>query len=230
MSAKFRALTLCFMILALCCTLTGCMDAMFEYLQPGYSKPATGLQSQNTQIEDDDSILDTESATSNKKPGKETTPTTPATTVPPTTVPATTAPTEPAVEEEEESSKILCGYITGEPLNVRSGPGKEYEVVDTLHINNTVYIYETQDGWGRTDKGWISMDYFSIEPVESEKPADVVIRTGYITGEPLNIRSGPGKDYESVGFLYKGDYVEIFETSGDWGRIDKGWINLDYVG
>jgi len=58
-------------------------------------------------------------------------------------------------------------------------------------------------------------------------------RMGTITGSSLRIRSGAGTGYSVVGFLNKGDRVEILETkdvgSTVWGRIAQGWISMDYV-
>ena len=62
-----------------------------------------------------------------------------------------------------------------------------------------------------------------------------VVATGtvYSATGTLNVRSGPGTQYEKVGILYNGDRVEIYEikpTVGyGWGRIDIGWISLEYV-
>ena len=56
---------------------------------------------------------------------------------------------------------------------------------------------------------------------------------GTVTGDKLNIRSGPGTGYGSVGTLNSGDEVEILytvEVDGvTWGNIEKGWISMDYV-
>jgi len=41
----------------------------------------------------------------------------------------------------------------------------------------------------------------------------------------LNIRTGPGVQYASVGYLKKGQVVEVLErkVTGEWARHDKGW-------
>jgi N-acetylmuramoyl-L-alanine amidase len=45
----------------------------------------------------------------------------------------------------------------------------------------------------------------------------------------LRIRSGPGTNYSIIGGYWSGNKVSVLETSGDWGRTDKGWINLLYT-
>lgn len=65
----------------------------------------------------------------------------------------------------------------------------------------------------------------------------------------LNVRKGPGYDFDNIKFvefpeairieifnqthknrdaIVKGMKFEVFETKDNWGRIDLGWINLDY--
>ena len=49
----------------------------------------------------------------------------------------------------------------------------------------------------------------------------------------LRIRKGPGTNYQTVGSLAAGTTVRIYETTGGgaqlWGRIDQGWISMNYV-
>ena len=64
--------------------------------------------------------------------------------------------------------------------------------------------------------------------------AEEVIDTGTVKCDTsVNIRSGPGTNYTPAGSAYNGDKVNIYEkkTVGTqiWGRIDGGWICLDFV-
>lgn len=49
----------------------------------------------------------------------------------------------------------------------------------------------------------------------------------------LNIRSGPGASYEKMGRLESGETVIVTKVqsngSSQWGKIDRGWICMDYV-
>lgn len=55
-----------------------------------------------------------------------------------------------------------------------------------------------------------------------------------ISRDDLNIRTGPGSKYESVGYTGKGTFT-IVEVSGNWGLLKSyskkkdGWICLDYI-
>ena len=129
-------------------------------------------------------------------------------------------------------SKTAKGIVTGNELNIRSGPGTGYQSVGSMNYGERVTILEqfTYNGvtWGCTKSGWISMQYVYVD---GTGPDDEVFAV--VTGDELNIRSGPGTGYESVGSLEYGDEVTIlFELEvGDttWGNISKGWICMDYV-
>ena len=73
------------------------------------------------------------------------------------------------------------------------------------------------------------MDYVYVDGTVGEGGGAAII-----TGDQLNIRSGPGTNYASVGTLNSGDEVNIlaqFTINGKiWGCISKGWISMDYVG
>ena len=52
------------------------------------------------------------------------------------------------------------GEITADPaLNIREKPKASSAVVGNYPSGEIVTILETKNGWGRTDKGWIHMDY-----------------------------------------------------------------------
>ena len=65
--------------------------------------------------------------------------------------------------DEPESEDITIGVITADVLRIRMGPGTGNVVVGSYKMGETVTILEkTRVGvtlWGRTDKGWICMDY-----------------------------------------------------------------------
>lgn len=77
----------------------------------------------------------------------------------------------------------------------------------------------------------------SKKPVS--KPTDLSTTTATsqlihrITADVLNVRRGPGSDYDVVGKLTYGDVVEILSEEGDWYRIlydgQEAYIHKDYV-
>ena len=177
------------------------------------------------------------------EPEEETTaPTDPETTVPETTVPETNAPetetTEPPTDPGDEDIEAVQGIpgtvISKAGLNIRSGPGTGYPVVSAYPSNAKILVLEqkTVDGinWGRTDKGWVSLQYVQLEQKWSNESG---IHATVISNTPLNIRSGAGVANARVGSYNPGDRIIIFEqitvTGQKWGRTDKGWVCMDYV-
>ena len=93
-------------------------------------------------------------------------------------------------------------------VNVRSGPGTNYEKVTAYAQNTLVTVLETRGGWGRTDKGWVSMAY--LEAVQSDRKTDngIVIQEDFI---PAGRKNRPGKSNPD-------EYITIHET----GNFSKG--------
>ena len=50
-------------------------------------------------------------------------------------------------------------------LNIRTGPGTNYDKTGGYSYGAVVAVEATRDGWGQTDRGWVSMDY--LRPVEA---------------------------------------------------------------
>ena len=66
---------------------------------------------------------------------------------------------------------------------------------------------------------------------------------GTITGNDVNVRKGPGVDFKSLGFFYKGDKVQIVDSKTNslnetWYKIEfdnptygliVGWVRSDFI-
>ena len=120
------------------------------------------------------------------------------------------------------------GIVTGSELNIRKEPNVNSDRVDGYKRGDRVTILETKNGWGRTNKGWISLDYVYQDGTQGANPAN-----GVITGNGLNVRTGPGVNYDRVSSLNFGDRVNILEritvNGSEWACIKDGWISMEYV-
>lgn len=132
--------------------------------------------------------------------------------------------------------------VTANDVNVRKGPGTNYDIVSKANSGDQLVITETATGtgytWGKFASGWICLDYTTYEtetkPDTEEKPSTETTGMGTVkVSDVLRIRSGPSTAYSVVGHLNNGDRVKILEQkiAGHmiWGKIDKGWISMDYV-
>lgn len=138
-------------------------------------------------------------------------------------------------------SNSAYGTVTATQLNVRSGPGTNYDKVKTLNLNDRVQVLEQikvgTTTWGYVSGGWVSMDYISLEGSTGTGSGTTggTTTTGNatITGSAVNVRAGAGTSFQVVGTKSAGDVVTILETTTaegyTWGRIDIGWICMNYV-
>ena len=75
-------------------------------------------------------------------------------------------------------------------VNIRSGPGTGYGKTGAYPCGTVVTVLEEKEGWGRTDKGWVSLDY--LEPVKApQRTTDngIAIQIDYI---PQGRKNRPG--------------------------------------
>lgn len=64
------------------------------------------------------------------------------------------------------------------------------------------------------------------EPKEEKSEGIYRVRT-----DKLNVRKGPGVNFEKTNEVHKGDAFTIVEINGNWGKLKSGigWINLSYT-
>lgn len=132
----------------------------------------------------------------------------------------------------EVGTNSAYGTVTATQLNVRTGPGTNYDRVKSLNQNDRVQVLEQikvgTTTWGYVSGGWVSMDYIALDGSTGTGTGNAVV-----TGSAVNVRAGAGTSYQVVGSKSAGDVVNILETTTaegyTWGRIDIGWICMNYV-
>ncbi|MBQ7714184.1 MAG: SH3 domain-containing protein [Oscillospiraceae bacterium] len=121
------------------------------------------------------------------------------------------------------------GVVTGDVVNVRSGPGTGYDRVEQLAKGKTVSILGEENGWYRVSWG-DSTGYILKDYVAADSPAPNGTVTG---GGNVNVRSGPGTDYSRVAQVGTGKRVALLAEEGGWFRVafdgKTGYILGDYV-
>lgn len=162
--------------------------------------------------------------------------------------PASTAPAE-TTPNSGTTSQSIKGVITASSLIIRSEGSTNGNIVGSYDKGDVVTILETKNGWGRTNKGWIKMQYVNTSGTTTDSTttnntttnnttnnttvtgngSTTVLLKGIVKVSELNIRSSASTDGDRVGSYTYGDRVEILEKSGSWGRTSKGWIHLDYI-
>ncbi|MDZ5254243.1 SH3 domain-containing protein [Clostridium sp. LIBA-8841] len=149
-------------------------------------------------------------------------------------------PEKPSVEPEKPSVSVnKQGIIkVNSTLNMRSGPGSNYGVIGTLRNNDKVEILKEVDGWyeikfnGKT--GYASKSYITIVNEGSNNESNNENKEGTVYGVStnLNVRTGPGTNYQVLGYLLPGNKVKILGEENDWYKVQfttNSGIKIGYV-
>lgn len=127
------------------------------------------------------------------------------------------------IDSTRPVDSYLCVWLTAEDndkqytvtpgvgVNIRSGPDSGYGKVGAYSKGTVVTVLETQNGWGRTDKGWVCLEY--LEPVETaQRVTDngITIQRDII---PAGRRNRPGGSNPD-------NYITIHETGNSSAGAD----------
>ena len=133
--------------------------------------------------------------------------------------------------------------INTDVLNVRKGPGTNYEISTTVKKGEVYTIVAENNNlgtvWGKlkSGSGYISLAYTNkIKNVNESKTEakPVVSRYPYkvrILADVLNVRKGPGTNYAVTASIKKGEVYTIVDEKNGWGKLKSGagYISLSYV-
>ena len=161
-----------------------------------------------------------------------------------TTAPTTSNTTNNTTNNNTANTGTGNATILANTLNIRESADGDSKIVGGYKKGDKVTILETKNGWGRTNRGWISMTYVSLTGTVTDNSTtggttnntttnEKVIDRGLVTGSTLNVRASAGTDSNSVATYTYLTRVELYEKKNvngtTWGRTKDGWISLDYV-
>lgn len=141
---------------------------------------------------------------------------------------------------------------TSTQLNVRAEPSTASEVLGVITANSQVQIIGRDAGnnwWqiiyaeGVDGKAWVTAEYVetgdsSQVPVIGGDSSNPNSGNTAIVIQQLNIRSGPGTNFDSLGILNENDVINLTgkNRTGTWLEFDfptgineKGWVNSGFV-
>lgn len=150
----------------------------------------------------------------------------------------TTKPTKPETKQSETAKVPYTVKVDISDLAIRKGPGVNYDKTGTNTGKGIFTIIEEKDGWGRlkSGAGWIPLSFVNPDETKPTEGSDVPYLVN-VDIAYLNIRKGPGMNYDKTGvYTGKGVFTIIEVRDGDgsksgWGRLKSGagWISLDYT-
>ena len=118
-------------------------------------------------------------------------------------------------------------YITGGAVNIRSGPGTDYNAVGSENAGYELHrTGRTSNGWSRVQysggEAYVSETYLSTEkPAATAAPSySVTDASGTVKVRTAsNLRSGPGTGYGVITTVSAGTELTRTGTSGGWTRV-----------
>ncbi|MBM7583382.1 SpoIID/LytB domain protein [Caldicoprobacter guelmensis] len=142
-----------------------------------------------------------------------------------------------ALPSSNNGNVIAQGTVTTTTLNVRSGAGTGFSVIGKLTRNAKVDILEKAGAWYKikygSTVGYVHGDYIELISGDVASRGAQQISTGIVTVNGLNVRSGPGTNYNRIGFLNRNSQVTILGQSGVWYKIKfgntTGYVHSAYV-
>jgi N-acetylmuramoyl-L-alanine amidase len=134
-----------------------------------------------------------------------------------------TPASKPTPKPASQTKKV--GTVTADVLNVRKGPGTNYDVITTLKKGTKIEIATESNGWYKTPISGPKYGYVS---------AKYVVNGKVVNCEVLNVRSGAGTEHKVIGTLKKGTSVKVIESKNGWHKIllepaKCGWVSKKYV-
>ncbi len=131
----------------------------------------------------------------------------------------------------KELSESWTGSVTASSLKLRTGPSTGYDTITTLSSGTVLSVEGESGDWYYVElsngrKGYVSKEY--VKKGTGAKTCTI------ISDGTLNVRKGPGTNYDVVATLNKSDVVSLLDDSSKWFKIrtaagKEGYVNSDYV-
>jgi uncharacterized protein YraI len=178
--------------------------------------------------------------------------TTPTLSVVISTLPVSVTPARSETPLPQPMATPVAG-VTSTQVNVRAEPSTASNVLG-IPANTQIEITAKDPGghWWQINyphpqaadgKGWVTAQYITTAstpdvPTIAEAEADPNSRNVAVVQQQINVRSGPGTDFNSLGTLNPQDVVSLTgkDPNGAWLQIEfatgpegKGWVNAAFV-
>jgi SH3-like domain-containing protein len=144
---------------------------------------------------------------------------------------------------------VVPASVLGERVNLRNGPGTEYDVIARISGNAPLQVIGRYGDWfqvrERADKPvmWISGELLNIsdaaastlfEVMQKDVPLPPPPKIGQVTESGLLLRDGPGTNYVPITSLQANTNLELIEIYQDWYHVGipdgtDGWVKGEFL-
>jgi N-acetylmuramoyl-L-alanine amidase len=121
------------------------------------------------------------------------------------------------------SADASTGIINIDNVNIRSGPDTTYDVVGMLNQGIQIEILGSEENWYQIktgqSNGWVRNDFINLQ---KEYQLQVTING-------VNLRSGPGINYDIIGSANQGEILTLVDVKEDWYQVKTSAGLLAYI-
>lgn len=122
--------------------------------------------------------------------------------------------------------------VKGDKVNLRTGPGKNYNVVWEYGAGFPVKVVDRKGNWLKIkdfedDSGWVHKSLLINRP-------QTIVKANRNKDEKINIRKEPGSESKIVGKAYYGVVFKVLRFQSGWVEVQhetglKGWISSNLL-
>lgn len=124
------------------------------------------------------------------------------------------------------------GTVDATSLRLRANPSTSSKILDTAYDGEYVIITGKTGSWYKVSYD-LTEGYMHTSYLDAHTAKNVELGYGSVTGNKVNVRSGPGTDYRSIRTANTGARVYIIGFNKKWYKVicgeDIGYIRSDYV-
>jgi uncharacterized protein YraI len=164
---------------------------------------------------------------------------------------STVNPSASALSEIVGPTIVPIEGTTTTQVNVREGPTTASKSIGMVNIFTKIQVtgrdasgswYQIVYAVSETGNGWVRADYVQVNAIYEIPVIGSVAGTGSAVNgrvtQKINVRNGPGIEYDSLGVLNPNDVVSITgkDSSGAWIQIEfasspdgTGWAASEYL-
>jgi uncharacterized protein YraI len=116
-------------------------------------------------------------------------------------------------------------YVTADTLNVRKGAGTTFDKAtdhEPATLGALLRVYKEKDGWLKISASmnhWVNAKYTAVA------------KRAIVKADTLNVRTGPGTNFEKKGSYKKGEELFIFKEENGWCQVgvEEKWVSKDFI-
>ncbi|MFS0751338.1 N-acetylmuramoyl-L-alanine amidase [Oceanobacillus sp. 1P07AA] len=136
----------------------------------------------------------------------------------------------------EQSVTANTAIVNGEGVNVRSGPGSEYDSIGNVNDGQSYPLVQQQNDWVEIDyngeSGWVSQEYINIERTEQEYD-EIDSDSAETMYNNTHLRSGPSVNDAIIEYVDQGTILNIVHSEKEWLEVEyeesTAFVHRDFV-